>query len=58
MEIIILYILFTGAIYASWLFDKRDRWWINMMNILFGFANGWYITPILIGRTIKQIYKD
>jgi len=34
METIILYILFTGCIYASWLYDISDKWWINAMNIV------------------------
>jgi hypothetical protein len=58
METIILYILFTGCIYASWLYDISDKWWINAMNIVFGLMNGWYVAPILIGRVIRQFYKD
>jgi len=34
------------------------KFWFKLMNICFGFVNGWYITPILIGRVIRQVYKD
>ena len=56
--IIFLYVFFTGCVYTSWLWDLKDSFWLKLLNILFGFINGWYITPILIGRAIKQIYKD
>jgi hypothetical protein len=56
--IIFLYIFFTGCIYTSWLWDLKEPFWFNFLNIFIGFVNGWYITPILIGRVIKQIYKD
>ena len=56
--IILLYIFFTECVYTSWLWDLKDPFWIKFLNILFGFINGWYLAPILIGRAIKQIYKD
>jgi hypothetical protein len=55
--IIFLYVFFTGCVYTSWLWDTKDTFGIKIFNILFGFINGWYVTPILIGRVIKQIYK-
>ncbi len=57
-HIIFLYVFFTGCVYTSWLWDTKDHFWFKFMNICFGFINGWYITPILIGRAIKQVYKD
>ena len=57
MEVFILYFFISGLIYASWLWDSKDPFWLKFLNFLFGFINGWYITPILIGRAIKQIYK-
>jgi len=56
--IIFLYVFFTGCVYTSWMWDKKYGFVINFLNIFFGFINGWYITPILIGRTIRKIYKD
>jgi hypothetical protein len=56
--IIFLYVFFTGCVYTSWLWDLKDPFLIKLFNILLGFINGWYIAPILIGRAIKQIYKD
>lgn len=56
--IIVLYVFFTGCVFASWMWDAKDHFWINFLNILFGLVTGWYATPILIGRAIKQIYKD
>ena len=56
--IIFLYAFFTGCIYTSWLWDADDRLGIRLMNILFGFINGWYITPILIGRALTKIYDN
>lgn len=58
MENICLYIFVTGLIYASWLYDSKDHFWIKFLNAIFGFVNGWYVTPIIIGRMIAQIYKD
>ena len=55
---IFLYVFFTGCVYTSWLWDTKDHFLWKLMTICFGFANGWYGTPILIGRVIKQIYKD
>ena len=57
-HIIFLYVFFTGCVYTSWLWDTTDKFFDGILNILFGFINGWYVTPILIGRAIKQIYKD
>ena len=57
-HIIFLYVFFTGCVYTSWLWDAKDHFWFKFMNICFGFIYGWIITPILIGRTIKQVYKD
>ena len=57
-HIIFLYAFFTGCVYTSWMWDTKDQFWMKFMNICFGFINGWYVTPILIGRAIRQIYKD
>ena len=57
-NIIFLYVFFTGCVYASWLWDSEDHFWLKFLNICFGFVNGWIATPILIGRMIAQIYKD
>jgi len=57
-HIIFLYIFFTGCVYTSWLWDTTDPFWLKFINICFGFINGWYVTPIIIGRAIAQIYKD
>lgn len=56
--IIFLYVFFTGCVYTSWMLDTTDPFWLKFMNICFGFTTGWFATPILIGRAIKQIYKD
>jgi len=56
--IIFLYIFFTGCVYTSWMWDAKNDFCLKVLDILFGFLNGWYITPILIGRAIRQIYKD
>ena len=57
-HVIFLYVFFTGCVYTSWMRDTKDTFGIKILNILFGFINGWYVTPILIGRAIKQVYKD
>ena len=57
MEIFILYFIVAGVIYASWLWDEKESWF-NWINVPFGLIYGWIITPILIGRALKQIYKD
>lgn len=57
-HIIFLYVFFTGCVYTSWIWDLKDPFWLKLMNIYFGFVVGWFLTPILIGRAIKQIYKD
>ena len=58
MEVFILYFFISGLIYASYLLDLKDPLWVEVLTILFGFIEGWLITPILIGRMIAQIYKD
>ena len=58
MEVFILYFFISGLIYASWLYDTSDKWWINAIYIVFGLVNGCYAAPILIGRVIRQFYKD
>ena len=57
-SIIFLYVFFTGCIYASWLWETTDIFFDKILNILFGFFAGWLITPILIGRALKKIYKQ
>lgn len=57
-HIIFLYVFFTGCVYISWMWDTKDTFWLKFMNICFGFISGWYVTPILIGRAIGQIYKN
>ena len=57
MEIFILYFIVAGVIYASWLWDEEE-YRFNWINVPFGLIYGWIIVPILIGRVIKQIYKD
>lgn len=56
--IIFLYIFFTGCVHTSCMWDTTDPFGVKFMNICFGFVTGWFITPILIGRVIRQIYKD
>ena len=59
MEIIFLYLFFTGCVYTAFLWETTDTFFDKVLNILFGFINGWFVTPMLIGRTIKKIYfKD
>ena len=55
--IIFLYVFFTGCVYTSWMWDKTNHYVWKFMNIWIGFTTGWFVTPILIGRAIKQIYK-
>jgi len=55
--IIFLYVFFTGCVHTSWLWDTTNTFWVKFMDILFGFVVGWFMTPILIGRAIKQFYK-
>jgi hypothetical protein len=57
-HIIFLYFFFTGCVYASWLWDTEDPFVVRLIKFVFGFIAGWFIIPILIGRVIKQIYKD
>lgn len=56
-HIIFLYIFFTGCISASWLYDAKDPFVVKFSCILCGLINGWLMTPVIIGRVIKQIYK-
>ena len=59
MEIIIIYVFFTWLVYLSWLWDFfKESLGIKIMNILFALTCGWFVTPLLIGRAIAQIYKD
>ena len=58
MEIVLLYIFFSGLVYISWMYDSKDSIAIYIINVAFGFICGWFITPILIGRAIAQIYKE
>ena len=57
-HIIFLYVFFTGCVYTSWMWDTKEPFWVNCIEICVGFATGWFMTPILIGRAIKQFYKD
>ncbi len=57
-HIIFLYVFFTGCIYTSWMWDTKEWFIVKVMNVVFGFVLGWLITPLLIGRAIKQIYND
>ena len=57
-HIIFLYFFFTGCVYASWLWDTENPFVVNFIATFFGCAVGWFMTPCLIGRVIKQIYKD
>lgn len=58
MEVIIyLYMIFTGCVYMSWLWDAEDPFWIKLLNILSALTLWWFVTPILIGRAIEKIYK-
>ncbi len=57
MEVFILYFIISGVIYTSWLWDKKNSWF-NLFIILAGFSSGCIFMPILIGRALKQIYKD
>ena len=56
-NIIFLYVFFTGCIYTSWMLNLKENIWLKVLTIIFGFIFGWFATPILIGRAIKQIYK-
>ena len=56
-HIIILYVFFTGCVYTSWLWDTTDPILVKFIGICYGFVEGWFMTPILIGRAIKQFYK-
>ncbi len=56
--LIFLYVFFAGCVYASWLWDPEDHFIVQFMWVCYGLVNGWIATPILIGRAIKQIYKD
>ena len=56
--IIYLYIFFTGLVYASWMWETKDHFFLKFLGICIGFIYGWFATPLLIGRAIKQIYKD
>ena len=56
-HVLFLYVFFTGCVYTSYLWDTTDTFWLKFMSICVGFINGWYMTPILIGRMIAQIYK-
>lgn len=56
--IILLYVFFTGCVYTSWAWNLKDSIWIKFFVLFIGFTLGWFITPILIGRVLKQIYKD
>lgn len=58
MEIVLLYIFFSGLVYISWMYDPKDSWAIIVLNVFFGFTCGWFVTPILIGRAIAQVYKE
>ena len=58
MELIVLYIFFTGLIYVSWRLNSEDPIWRTVLYTFFGFILGWIVTPILIGRAIRKIYKD
>ena len=57
-HIIFLYVFFTGCFYTSWLWDTTDSFWLKLVKIYSGFVTGWFLAPILIGRVIKQVYKD
>lgn len=58
-HIIFLYAFFTGCVYTSWMWelDLKTDIWIKVFNVIYGFVLGWLVTPVLIGRAIKQIYK-
>lgn len=58
MEIVLLYVFFSGLVYISWMYDSKDSLAIKIINVFFGFTCGWFVTPILIGRTIAQICKE
>ena len=34
MEIIFLYLFFTGCVYTAWLWDLKDPFWLKFLNIL------------------------
>ena len=57
-HIIFLYVFFTGCVFTSLLWDTTEHFVFKLAKICLGFLTGWYMTPILIGRAIKQVYKD
>ena len=54
-NIVFLYVFFTGCVYTSWLWETTNNFFDKILNILFGFINGWYITPILIGKVMAHL---
>ena len=56
-ELIILYCFVSGLIYASWLYDSKEDMLSILLCTIFAMFSGWFVTPILIGRALKKIYK-
>lgn len=52
------YFVLSGAIFASFNYDKGNTKMDNIAVCLMCFLNGWFVLPILIGRVIRKIYED
>lgn len=58
MELIMfLYLIFTGWIYASWIWSQEDNLVFKLLGVIWGFIHGWYVTPILIVLALKNFIK-
>ena len=56
--IILLYIFFTGCIFTCWLWNSKDHPGVKILNVIFGFITGWYMTPYLIGQALIKILNS
>lgn len=57
-KIIFLYIFFNGCVYTAWLWDTKAHFVEKFIITIFGFAMGWLVTPIIIGRVLKWIMNE
>ena len=54
----LFYFVLSGAIFASFNYEKGSTKMDNIVVCLLCFPNGWFMLPILIGRVIRKIYDE
>lgn len=55
--ILLLYIIISGVIFASYCYDKKEGWF-NIIIVFTTFFQGSLVVPMLIGRVLNKIMEE